>query len=130
MARKRVLNAADWRGPSGVKAVCAALARYQNCPSPPLTTNASWLPGATSGQIPRSRRSQASLRRPYCLAIDVAPVGDDQRPILLRAVIPAIGRTQLRVIDGERPPGEGRLADAAPRQPVGGVGRRGEDGQP
>lgn len=51
MARKRVLNAADWRGPSGVKAVCAALARYQNCPSPPRTTNASWLPGATSGQI-------------------------------------------------------------------------------
>ncbi len=46
MARKRVLNAADWRGPSGVKAVCAALARYQNCPSPPRTTNASWLPGA------------------------------------------------------------------------------------
>lgn len=49
MARKRVLNAADWRGPSGVKAVCAALARYQNCPSLPLSTNASWLPGATSG---------------------------------------------------------------------------------
>ena len=66
MARKRVLNAADWRGPSGVKAVCAALARYQNCPSPPLTTNASWLPGATSGQIPCSMRSQASLRGSCC----------------------------------------------------------------
>ncbi len=29
------------------------------------------------------------------LAIDVALVGDDQRPILLRAVIPTIGRAQL-----------------------------------
>ncbi len=120
MARKRVLNAADWRGPSGVKAVCAALARYQNCPSLPLSTNASWLPGATSGQIPCSMRSrgfaarlllQNALRLPLVagglhqrLAIDIALVGDDQRPILLRAVIPAIGCAQLRVIDGERPP--------------------------
>lgn len=118
MARKRVLNAADWRGPSGVKAVCAALARYQNCPSLPLSTNASWLPGATSGQILQHAQPcfaarlllQNALRLPLVagglhqrLAIDIALVGDDQRPILLRAVIPAIGCAQLRVIDGERP---------------------------
>lgn len=110
MARKRVLNAADWRGPSGVKAVRVALARYQNCPSPPRTTNASWLPGATSGQIlqhaQRGFATRFLLQNALCLplvaggvhqrlAIDVALVGDDQRPILLRAVIPTIGRAQL-----------------------------------